>query len=235
LATFKDGSGNLRMPDGSYRPDWRQVERAFADVFDGKAAESKAIFDVDVVPSDGRAPYGLSIKTSLRKPDGRVLLELNNSPAKMLAFALESGLAIDVGGGRGQWDCSVEEMGHSVINAVKSWHEACASTHDLDGSCYVVMTHDRKKEQYQILQFELDIGEPADLDWSERGKAIIGYEPDSAVVRWEYYAGSGGQLKWYPDSADAVWTSELFGLPDPSKTVSLSDKAREMFSEDWPS
>lgn len=236
LATFKDGSGNLRMPDGTYRPDWRQVERAFAEVFDGQAAESKALFDVDIVPNGGGKPYGLSIKTSLRKADGRVLLELNNSPAKMLAAALEAGLAHEVGG-RTEWTCQPPEMGALVVNTVKVWHEAARLSHDLEGSSYVVMTHDRLKNDYEVLRFNLDLGDPDDLTWAERGKAITGTEvmPDGTErVRWEFYATSGGQLKWYPEATAATWQSGIFCLPDASNTSTLLDKAEEMFGSAWP-
>src|SRR4051812_30883777 len=80
LSVFRDGSGNTQMPDGSKRADWRQVERAIAEVFGGVTAESKAVFDIDF-PTDDALPYGASVKTSLRRKDDRVLMEMANSPA----------------------------------------------------------------------------------------------------------------------------------------------------------
>lgn len=232
LATFKDGSGNLKMADGSHRADWRQVERSFAEVFQGSTAESKAVFDVDIEPDDDRQPYGLSIKTSKRRPDDRVLLELNNSPAKMLEHAVDLGYATREGR-QARWNCSVEDMGFSVVSAVKAWHEACCPTHDLRGSSYVVMTHDQPKNLFEVFWFGLDLGDPRDLRWAERGRAITGTD-SHGIVRWEFYAESGGQLKWYPSGNAARWRSGCFELPDPPPMRTLTDKARELFDEEWP-
>jgi hypothetical protein len=232
LATFKDGSGNLKMSDGSHRADWRQVERVFAEVLEGSTAESKAVFDVDVPPDDEARPYGLSIKTSLRKSDDRVLLELNNSPAKMLAHAVPLGFAKMVGK-QAEWDCTDSEMGFSVLDAVKSWHEACRPTHDVDRSSYVVMTHDQPKNRFEVFWFDLDLGDAAKLVWTERGRALIGTD-SGGVVRWEFYRGSGGQLKWYPDGNAAKWRSGVFELPDAAAMQTLTVRAEQMFPNVWP-
>ena len=232
LATFKDGSGNTKMPDGSFRADWRQVERSIAEVFGGQTAESKAVFDVDIIPEDGGRPYGLSIKTSLRKTDDRVLLELNNSPAKMLKHAVSLGLARQ-DGQQAVWACTDAEMGYSVIDAVKTWHSECEGTHDLTGSSYVVMTHDRSKNAFELFWYRLDLGNPRALRWTERGRAVIGLDA-AGMVRWEFYQDSGGQLKWYPDGNSARWRSGVFTLPNPPPMRTLTEKAREMFPDAWP-
>lgn len=232
LATFKDGSGNLKMLDRTHRADWRQVERAFAEVFDGTTAESKAVFDIDIRPHGGSLPYGLSIKTSQRKADDRVLMELNNSPAKMLDHAVSLGYARRVNR-QAEWACSVEEMGFSIMDAVKTWHEACRGTHDLAGSSYVVMTHDKPKNLFEVFWYPLALGNPKDLKWAERGRAITGTDRDG-IVRWEFYRGSGGQVKWYPAGDAATWRSGTFGLPEPPPMRTLSDKARELFDDLWP-
>ena len=154
----------------------------------------------------------------------------------MLGFALENGFAVEAAG-RVQWACSVEDMGQSVVNTVKSWHDVCATTHDLAQSSYVVMTHDRTKTNYQVLKFGLELGDPAALLWEERGKAITGTDVSGAErrVRWEFYQGSGGQLKWYPEASAAQWASGIFTLPDaPRKSRLLSHKAHEMFGDEWP-
>jgi hypothetical protein len=64
LAAFKDGSGNLKLKDGSHRADWRQVERCFADAFDGRPAESKAVFDVDIEPKMVEGPMAYRSRRS---------------------------------------------------------------------------------------------------------------------------------------------------------------------------
>ncbi len=63
LSIYQDGSGMLMQKDGRTLPGWRDFERAVASVFQGKAQENKALFDV--LLSDTARPstsYGLSCK-----------------------------------------------------------------------------------------------------------------------------------------------------------------------------
>jgi hypothetical protein len=53
---------------------------------------------------------------------------------------------------------------------------------------------------------------------------------------FEYYYGSGGQLKYYPSIADAVWESDVFRLESLQGVSPLYDaetKAAAYFPEKW--
>jgi hypothetical protein len=233
LGTFQDGSGDIKLRDGSYRAGWRQVERVVAEMCAGSTAESKAVFDVDVENPASKLLHGLSVKTSQHRADGRVLLELSNSPAKMLDFAEPLGLTRRTGD-QLEWDCTDGEMGHAVMNCVISWHDACRPTHDVDQSAYVVLTHDRFRTTYRLYWFVLDIGLPTSFEWEMRGRALTGIDSDG-TVRWQFYPGSGGQLKWYPAGDEAKWRSGELLLPPPPSPITFQEKAEALYPEAWPS
>src|SRR5690242_10859023 len=61
LSTYQDGTGMI-IKDGRNLPGWRDFERAVAIAFNGKAQESKHVFDVIVPGKDDEDPYGISCK-----------------------------------------------------------------------------------------------------------------------------------------------------------------------------
>lgn len=223
LSAFKDGSGNVRAPDGRTRADWRQVERAVAECFGGEATEAKGIFDVLIEPEDGK-PFGLSVKTSQRRKDGRVLMELAN-PAAQLKAAAE----VD----QVDWETDPEGSGGSLLRTITSWHDAQRPTVDVERSSYVVLTHDREKTRYQLFRFPLRLPDPDALSWSQResrGRTIVGKEDDETLI--EFYPWSGGQVKFFPQGDSAIWRSSSFELETPPAT-SLTRRAAEYWPEKW--
>jgi len=225
LSVFKDGSGNVRMDDGTTRADWRQVERTLAECFGGATNEDKGVFDVILKPTDDE-PFGLSAKTSQRRTDSRVLMELANSPAKFKAAAIED--AVD-------WEASsADGIGWSMLKTVRGWHEELRPVIDIDRSSYVVLTHDRKKIEYQLFRFPLELPDAEQLDWSQRtsrGRAIVGKRDDDILI--EFYPWSGGQVKFFPHGDSAPWHSEILELETPTKVTGLGGRAKEYWPELW--
>lgn len=225
LSCFRDGSGQQILQDGS-RPGWRDFERAVAAWLGGVTAENKGVFDV-AVPVPGHLPYGLSCKTSAvgALTDSRVLFELHNSNAK--AWARLEMLGIDP-------ETHPREAGLALVAQVREWHHGVTDI-DVDSSSYLVLVHDRRTwTSWRLLWYALtlDAVDPAELAWSHVGKRIQGETQDGHRL-WEWYAWSGGQLKYYPRVTDARWTSEWFSLEVPTPE-DLVETAREYFPELWP-
>ena len=92
LSSFRDGGGQLQDKAGTL-PGWRDYERAIAAVFHGWAPENKGVFDVFVGSTvNDTTDYGYSVKSKELgragaiedlSTDGRVYMELSNSPAKL--------------------------------------------------------------------------------------------------------------------------------------------------------
>lgn len=223
LSTYQDGSGQLSTADDKTLPGWRDFERSVAFVFGGKAQENKAIFDVIV--SDVNTPghlIGISckmrgtLKETLRK--GFVTLELSNSAGQFWNAIREYGLNEQT------YRDSPSLVGTALIERVRRWHEAASITSggnvDLSKSFFLTLSWDRKSGQYQLHQFRHDLPAPDDLMWSfpdtirsgERiqGRRLVGLHQDHKLLEW--YGQSGGQLKYYPLTKDAIWQSELFTL-----------------------
>ncbi|WP_293943389.1 hypothetical protein, partial [Sphingomonas sp.] len=221
LSTYRDGSGTERDPDGFTRANWRQMERVVAELFTGEPPpESKSIFDV-IAPSleTARLSYGLSIKSkqlSKRNFDGlsggaRTYMEIANSPAKMFD-ALERKHSLTIEDFRAGADPNV--VGSCVLATVNEWHEEgkvlferANKGHVLDllHSIYLCLSYrewqDGRPRLFQFHAFPLVF--PTDIEWEYRGKALKGYDPEAPnEVLFDWYAQSGGQLKYYP-SADS--------------------------------
>ena len=85
---------------------------------------------------------------------------------------------------------------------------------------------------YQIHSFSLNF--PKNIVWQFiTGKCLRGYDPDfpkEAIIDW--YAFSGGQLKYYPRGSSAKFKTEPFNLILPKK-VSIMEKAKIYFPKQW--
>jgi hypothetical protein len=250
LSTFRDGSGMIAVGDETF-PGWRDFERAVAAVLGGKAPETKGVFDVVVPSTQTKATdYGLSIKskaltlkgglTNLAK-DGRVYMELANSPAKFLK-ALEK---IDFKEANFKAKKRPQEVGDIVLKTVTSWHDESVKLHegayhrtlDLKLSRYLVLSYclpkgDRKKDQYQWHSFNLNF--PENIVWKYASKKCLrGFDPaHPKEALFDFYLLSGGQLKYYPRASTSVFSSEVFELAEPRKTSTLLRAAR-MYPHAW--
>lgn len=216
-------------------PGFRDFERATAAVTYGEAKENKGIFDV-WVPTEG-LPFGISCKMSSKQPyqNRSSFMELSNSAAYFKSALDANGI---------NWRHDPHDAGLVVVDLVSSWHTDVEDAVDLPGSRYAVLAHDNQWEWFQLHCFPLDlsIANPdTDVEWeaySVRGgqpRSLRGYimDGDRRHCLWQWYADSGGQLKYYPLLDWAEWSTEEFQL-EPVEPVSLRQRAIDYFGNMWP-
>ena len=230
LSTFRDGSGQIVLRDGDSMPGFRDFERAMAAVTYGYAREDKGIFDVWVPTGDG-LPYGISCKMAVAQPAHAEssFMELSNSAAKFHAALARRSI---------NWRHDPEAAGEALVDTVMSWHEAVADEVDLEGSRYAVLDHDRNWEVFSVKVFPLDLRTAHPIDdvyWEALERRLDGWiDVDGRAHRlWQWYADSGGQLKYYPPLIWGEWSSPEFMLERPA-AVSLRSRAIDYFPELWP-
>lgn len=252
LSTYQDGTGmlvNKQVPTRTL-PGWRDFERAVALAFNGIAGEDKAIFDVKIPdPLRLGVSFGVSckmkdaldqIERSHRKLGGRAYMELSNSNKKFWDALSAEGIY------QRNFKSCPELVGSILLDLVRSWHsiEGLDSGGDVDlgHSCYLTLSYN-KLGWYQLHQFSLELPDPRGLTWefptaSERGAAVSntlhGIDSNGRVLEW--YSGSGGQLKYYPEAKNALWQSDKFRLqPLPGDIENgIMAKAKEYFTDLWP-
>jgi len=245
LSTYQDGTGQLthvRFP-GITLPGWRDFERSIALAFGGQAMESKYIFDVLLSdPAKPHIKYGLSCKMRGEldriSRDGRVTIELSNSAGKFWSRLKTKGLD------ETNYQNHPLEVGVALIEEVEDWHIragiASGGVADLSKSSYLVLSWNLKG-WYQLHQFPLLLPDPRTLTWhcplnrslSETSKRIVGRDEQGILFEW--YALSGGQLKYYPLASTAIWRSELFQLEPLPATIEhgVLRKVAEYFPDQW--
>ncbi len=256
ISTFTDGSGMLQ--DGRL-PGWRDFERVFAEWIGGRAPENKEVFDVVVVPTAARPghPVGLSVKSkelarSTAIVDllgtGRVYMELANSPAKFTRALDKLGISLASEWGNSK---SARMIGEAVLDEIESWHSEAVSafnaenpslSFDLASSCYVVVSYSAERfgsaRSYQVHSFSLDM--PRGLNWvylpPKAGKisCLRGVDPVSGESVIDWYAHSGGQLKYYPRAADSRFSTKQFELVPAPTTYRIFERARIYWPNRWP-
>jgi len=203
LSTYQDGTGMLVTGPRRSLPGWRDFERSVALTFDGRAVESKEIFDV-LIPFDD-PEYGISCKMRSTLKDtartGRVTMELSNSSAKFATAFETAGIPA------AEYRDRPAELGKIILATVSSWHHAVADTIDLERSSFLALSYNDVSGQYQLHQFSHDLPDARSLTWSfpdargkggilRPGKRLRAALGDATVL--EFYYGSGGQLKYYP-------------------------------------
>lgn len=241
LSTYQDGTGQLPLGRSRSLPGWRDFERSVALVFDGRAVESKAIFDV-LIPFDDNGQYGVSCKmrSTLNETgrSGRVTIELSNSSAKFAAAFEEAKIS------QADFRNRADELGRIILLTVANWHQVEADSVDLDRSSYLALSYNQRGD-YQLHQFALELPTAHEVEWRfpdvrgkggimRPGKRLCGTVDRDTVI--EYYYGSGGQLKYYPRVSEAIWRSEVFQLESLEHVEKLYDpesKAKVYFPEKW--
>ncbi len=235
LSACQDGTGQLARAAGGTLPGWRDFERATALAFNGMTQESKAIFDVLVpMSSDPELYCGISCK--MRKllktveRTGRVTIEVSNSSGKFWEAIKACGLE--------DYAAAPQKAGAALIEAVESWHHAVGIASGgkiaLQESFYLVLQWDEKTETYRLFQYPLTLPDPEALIWSAPGKRLVGADRKGTLVEW--YAHAGGQLKYYPSVAQALWSSEIFclePLPDNEAGYGLLRRVKEYYPALW--
>lgn len=251
MSTFQDGSGQEREKDDSTRPGWRDFERIFAELLSGRGSENKEIFDVivksDIKPNED---YGLSIKSKQlsRKcaigdleDDGRVYMEVANSPAKFWLALSNKGITEQ--DFRNQK--KAQEIGDTIISVIHQWHDEAAKRHNevsrgrvlnLQKSVYITVSYcETRKDiprQFQIHSFSMEYSK--NIKWKYiSGRCLRGYDPESPeepLLDW--YALSGGQLKYYPKAKKAKFKSKQFALAIPPR-LRILDKIKDYWPDEW--
>ncbi len=244
LSAYQDGAGMLVDKRGKSRPGWRDFERTIAAVLDAHSSESKAIFDVIVQDPEAPGVYcGLSCKmrralSDLRRT-GRVTIELSNSSGKFWDALAGSGINTS------NYRDKPLEVGSALVNLVKDWHQVVSQERgglfDLSRSSYLVLSWSTAGF-YQLHQFRLELPDPRKLRWhfpqrvvretSNPGRRLRGDDDQGTLFEW--YGESGGQLKYYPLAAGAVWQSDQFQLePLPDAEYGIRAKAAAYFPVLW--
>jgi hypothetical protein len=237
LSTFRDGSGQYLSKLKLFMPDYLDFERATALVCGGITSENKGVFDVAVRTPDG-LPIGISCKmSSVQKVDSKAsFMELSNSKKKFDDEFAHRGI---------DWRTQPESAGPAVVRLVESWHAILDDRYDLAGSRYLVLSHDARWCQFQLLCFplSLSIADPFDdVEWCNEGNdgnggpsTVAGYIVDQGRRHrlWQLYQNSGGQLKYYPLLEWADWVTPVFGLEMPP-VQNLRQKVDDYFPGRWP-
>lgn len=235
LSTYQDGSGMLIDADKTL-PGWRDFERSVAVSFNGKALESKWIYDV-LLPADSltRVQYGISCKmrSTLRTVERkkRVTIEVSNASGEFWDSIKDSGLTQE------NYNTNPKLAGIKLIQVVEQWHNNVSIENggniDSNKSFYLVLQWERKSGRYQLFQFPINLPDPDQLKWQVNGRRLIG--KDGKGVLFEWYGLSGGQLKYYPLVDSASWQSPIFHLEPLPQNVehSIKQKAATYFPNLW--
>lgn len=237
LSTFRDGSGQ-RVKAG-FMPDFLSFERVTAYVLDGTTNEDKGVFDVSVPGGACRDTWGVSCKMASTQPrkNSCWFMELSNS-AKYLTDAL---------GAQGiDWPSSPEAAGPILVATVGSWHEKVRRAYDVEASKYLLLTHDSRWCKFEVASFNIDVltrVPAADIAWVVEGRTAAAGKPSSVAGYidtgygshrlWQWYANSGGQLKFYPPIGWEEWRTGEFELAKPP-VRDLKEKVEEYWPGAWP-
>lgn len=251
LATFTDGSGTQREQDGASRAGWKEIERVFSEFLTGeKHSEDKDVFDVICPDWDNpHLLYGLSIKSKqmtgkktifLRHPDARAYLEISNSPAKMWASIanLTGFTEADFAQKR-----NPQEIGDALLQTIRGWktsradqlerHTAGTSV-DLGHSYYVTLSwspYANGHRQIHIASFPMQF---PNVEWRYTSDRCLSADdpsrPGERLLDW--YARSGGQLKFYPSYLTAKFSSSILPIQRVEE-ISIAKKAKTYFPDEF--
>lgn len=234
LSTYQDGSGMLKKGNTTI-PGWRDYERSVAAAFEGKALESKWIYDIVLSDPERDVQYGVSCKMrgTLRDAErrGRVTIELSNASGEFWDSIKARGITQE------DYDSHPNIVGETIIEAVEGWHASVGIDNDgfIDNSMsfFLVLQWDRRSGRYQLFQYPIDLPEPTSLSWRVDGRRLIGRDDTGVLLEW--YGFSGGQLKYYPLVQSASWQSHVFQLeplPDHIE-YGLQHKAASYYPKLW--
>lgn len=246
FSTFTDGSGSEIETIGEReftRIGWRQMERVTAFLLDGEAVQKKDYFDVIVL--DKKEDVGLSLKSKslpgkkFKNLDrgGRVYMELANSPAKFWDEMRIVGLSeADFLSGK-----KADLFGKTLIKTLFKWQIEASKTNqqiagkkiNLNRSVFWCISMQEPTESetrlFKIHTFPLKF--PNIKKWVFKSdRCLSGFDPiNESEVLFDWYALSGGQLKYYPSTRNALHsTGEI-------KTIQLDEvKIIELIKRHWP-
>lgn len=233
LSTYQDGTG---MVHKGTLPGWRDFERSVEATLNGKASENKHIYDVLLpVPDSPDYFYGIDCKMRglLRTVETKsiITIEVTNASGELWDSIKEHGITQET------YMNHPKASGEAILETIESWHEG-VSIHNngtiiTEMSIYLVLQWNPKTIEYQLFQYPARLPNPNDLEWSVKGRRLIGKIDDYVLIEW--YGLSGGQLKYYPHVSDAIWYSQKFKLePLPNNLeAGLRNKAAIYFPTAW--
>lgn len=236
LSTYQDGTGMLAADGNSTLPGWRDFERSFALAINGIAAEDKGIYDVHIPDPNRKDVYfGASCKMrgTLRqaRAKGIVTIEVSNAAGEFWDALKDAGLD------ENNYSNKPKRSGEILIELVESWHEDVGLTTggnvDNDRSFYLTLQWEKSSGSYQLFQYAIDMPDPSKLSWSVSGRRLSAKRNDDVLFEW--YGHSGGQLKYYPTTKEAIWQTDEFKLepiPDGFE-IGIMSKAATYFPEKW--
>lgn len=243
MSTYQDGTGQLRIGDGTL-PNWRDFERSVASALDGIAFESKSFFDV-VVDRTERESERIGISCKMRNTlnyfnnKGPISLELSNAYntfwKELQANKIENIRFVRL---------VPEKAGKIIVDFYESWKYIAAEkiNVNLKKSCYLVCLYDIKTATFQLFSLPVLLPDPTQLTWTVRESkngddnrgTLIAMQNERVVIEW--YAISGGQLKYYPTIEQVIWKSTPFNLeplPDIEGGHGIIQKAKAYFPQKW--
>lgn len=252
LSTYRDGSGNIREndPDKSTRPDSRQIERCFAELFGVKPPESKSYYDfaVEINKEGGVVISAASVKSkeaqnlrdlrdAKKRKKLRAYLEIANANAKDWKLCHDMGLSEDdfrahrhaSEFGVAILQRQTDERAAAEAKIQKQRKHSPLRIVDAQASVFLSVMYSPmdKNHQRDYLVSSYPIILPSPVRWEFRGKALVGFDDDNGVL-YDWYALSGSQFKYYPLIAGRKYGSTLFQLLKPAQE-SLHQKAVRMF------
>jgi hypothetical protein len=236
LSTYQDGTGMLKTEGESTLPGWRDFERSFALATNGTANENKGIYDVYIPdPTRPGIVYGASCKMrgtlGYARRNGRVTIEVSNAAGEFWDALKARGITDQ------NYSKQPQRAGEVLIGLVEGWHEdvsiAKGGKVDSRQSLLLSLQWDPDSGEYQLFQYPVDLPDPTQLAWSVKGRRLLGVQSGSTLLEW--YGLSGGQLKFYPTTASAAWTSTVFKLePIPKEFESgITAKAATYYPKQW--
>ena len=131
ISIFFDGEGVSRLSEKGvdlYYPNYTQIERVIAEMVGGFTVESKLKFDV-LVNLPNNKMLGVEVKSkgfsrneyrAILSGEGRLYLELNNSPAKQHQWLRDNGISLEVSN-RAEFDPKV--IGEHLLDLYDNWNE----------------------------------------------------------------------------------------------------------------
>lgn len=251
LATFTDGSGTQRESDGASRAGWKEIERVFSEFWTGeKHSEDKDVFDV-IAPdwNDPGIQYGVSIKSKQMTgrrtvfngdPEARAYLELSNSPAKMWASIKSYTGFTESHFSQRQ---NPQEIGEALMRTIAGWKttRAAALEHaqpgvkvDLARSYYVTLSWSPYEDGHRCVQISSFPMQFPSVQWRYTSDRCLSADdplhPGERLLDW--YAMSGGQLKFYPRYTTAHYASTILKISKVEE-ISIAKKALTYFPDEF--
>ena len=245
MSTYQDGTGQLRIKDGTTLPNWRDFERSVATTFNGFAFENKGFLDVVIdgkeITDLGRIGISCKMRNTLTNfiSSGSISMELSNALNKFWT-ELQKNKIHNIGHVR----LVPDRAGKIIVDLYESWKYKAAETIDvnIEKSFYLTCLYDEKKGLYQLFALPFLLPDPASLNWimreskerDENRGTLVAKKEDKVIIEW--YGTSGGQLKYYPNGNDVIWQSNMFTLepiPEIESGYGLIQKAKSYFPDKW--